>query len=89
MVAPFETAAFALKEPGDISDIVETNYGLHILRLEERKEAYLVPLDEVREKLRAHISEEKVAKAETEEKARLRAEADIEILIRLERPRQN
>ena len=89
MVPAFEAAAFALKEPGDISDIVETNYGLHIIRLEERKEAYLVPLDEVREKLRAHISEEKVAKAEAEEKARLRADAEIEILIPLERPRQN
>jgi parvulin-like peptidyl-prolyl isomerase len=88
MVPLFETAAFALKQPGDISDIVETNFGLHIIRLEEHKPAYLVPLDEVREKLRAHISEEKVAKAETQEKARLRADADIEILIRLERPKQ-
>jgi parvulin-like peptidyl-prolyl isomerase len=89
MVSPFEAAAFALQQPGDISDIVETNYGLHIIRLEERKPAHLVPLDEIREKLRAHISEEKVAKAETEEKARLRADAEIEILIPLERPKQN
>jgi parvulin-like peptidyl-prolyl isomerase len=89
MVTPFERAAFALKEPGDISDIVETNYGLHIIRLEERKPAYLVPLDEVRENLRAHISDEKVAKAEAEEKARLRADAEIEVLIQLERPTQN
>ena len=89
MVAPFEAAAFALQEPGDISDIVETSYGLHILRLEERKPAYLVPLDDIREKLRAHISEEKVEKAEAEEKARLRAQAEIEILIPLERPKQN
>ena len=89
MVPPFEAAAFALQEPGDISDIVETSYGLHIIRLEERKPAHLLPLDEIREKLRAHISEEKVAKAEAEEKARLRADADIEILIPLERPKQN
>ena len=88
MVPPFEKAAFNLQEPGDISDIVETNYGLHIIRLEERKPAHLLPLDEIRDKLRAHISEEKVAKAEAEEKARLRAEADIEILIPLERPKQ-
>jgi peptidyl-prolyl cis-trans isomerase C len=88
MVPPFETAAFALQQPGDISDIVETNYGLHIIRLEERKPAYLVPLDEVRDKLRKYISEEKVARAEAEEKARLRADAEIEILIPLERPRQ-
>ena len=88
MVPPFEAAAFDLEQPGDISDIVETNYGLHIIRLEERKPARLLPLDEIREKLRAHISQEKVAKAEADEKARLRAEADIEILIPLERPKQ-
>ena len=88
MVPPFEAAAFALKEPGDLSDIVETAFGLHIIRLEERKPARLLPLDEIREKLRAHISEEKVARAEADEKARLRAEAEIEILIPLERPRQ-
>ena len=88
MVGAFEAAAFALKEPGDISDIVETNFGLHIIRLEEHKQAHLVPLDEIREKLRAHISEEKVAKVEAEEKARLRADAEIEILMRLERPKK-
>jgi peptidyl-prolyl cis-trans isomerase C len=88
MVPPFETAAFALQEPGDISDIVETGFGLHIIQLEERKPAHLLPLDEIREQLRAHISEEKVANAEAEEKARLRAKADIQILIQLERPKQ-
>ena len=88
MVPAFEAAAFALKEPGDISDIVETSYGLHIIRLEERKEARLLPLDEIRDQLREHIITENVAKAEAAEKERLRAEAEIEILIPLERPRE-
>ena len=82
MVPVFEEVAFAL-QPGEISDIVETPFGLHILRLEERREARLLPLDEVREPLREHIREEQMATAVQQETARLRQAADIQVLIPL------
>lgn len=39
MVKPFEDAAFALTEPNQISDPVQTTYGFHLIQLIERKEA--------------------------------------------------
>lgn len=84
MVPAFEAAAFAL-QPGEISEIVETPFGLHIIKLEERKQAHLLPLDEVREQLREHMIKEKLDVVVAEETARLREQAEIEILIPMER----
>jgi parvulin-like peptidyl-prolyl isomerase len=86
MTPAFEEAAFAL-EPGEISEPVETGYGVHILKLEERLESRLVPLDEVREQLRDHVREEKMEAAVRARIDELRAAADIEVLIALEPPR--
>lgn len=82
MVPAFEQLAFSL-EPGEISDPLETVFGVHILRLEERIEPRLLPLDEIREMLREHVREEKMEAAVQARIDELRAAADIEILIPL------
>jgi len=51
MVAPFEAAAFALEQPGQISAPVQTTYGYHILRLNKRTPPGLLPFDAVKEQL--------------------------------------
>jgi len=82
MVPAFEDVAFAL-QPDEISDPVETPFGVHILKLEERRDARLLPLEEIREGLRDHVRRERAEAAVEAEVARLREAAMIEILIPL------
>ena len=54
MVPPFEQAAFALK-PGETSDLVESQFGIHIIRMVDRQSGRTVPIDEVRPKIQQYL----------------------------------
>jgi peptidyl-prolyl cis-trans isomerase D len=56
MVKEFEAAALALK-PGEISPVVKTQFGYHIIKLEDRKPAGLKPFDEVRGEIRLQMAQ--------------------------------
>lgn len=65
MVKPFEDAMFALKK-GDISDLVETEFGYHIIQLTDIKPAVVPPF----EKVRATIENDVRAQQATQEFAK-------------------
>jgi len=54
-VAPFDAALFAMKK-GEISDVVESRFGLHLIQLENIKPARIKPLDEVRDALKKELA---------------------------------
>lgn len=75
MVPPFEEAAFAL-QIGEISPIVETTFGLHIIRVDER---IIPPLGDNREQFRAQLQNRRVAEAESIYVASVIESAGIEV----------
>jgi parvulin-like peptidyl-prolyl isomerase len=53
-VPEFESAAFAL-EVGKVSDVIETTYGYHLLKVTEKKASYVQTYDEVKDTVKSYL----------------------------------
>lgn len=77
MVEPFAAAAFALKV-GEISDVVETEFGYHIIKVTDRREASTTSLEEATAGIREQLHREKVNSEMKKYTEELRKDAKIE-----------
>lgn len=89
MVPEFETAAFALKV-GEISQPVKTQFGFHIIIVDERKENGVKPFEEVKGEIENELkrgkSQEVVTAAIEDVKAKMNLKVDDSLLSQIQVP---
>jgi len=78
MVPEFERVAFSLK-PNEISEVVKTQYGFHVIIVTERKEGERRPFDQVKEQIKATLRNKAIQDQQEKRYADLKQSANMKI----------
>jgi peptidyl-prolyl cis-trans isomerase C len=77
VVQPFSEAAFAL-QPGQVSDVVTTQFGYHLIRVTERQDAQMMAFHDVKEDIANRLRREQKKKKIIDYLEKIKKKADIQ-----------
>jgi peptidyl-prolyl cis-trans isomerase C len=80
-VPTFEAAAFALKNPNDLSPVVESPFGYHIIQLLERQDASALPYEQVKDRLQAMLKQQQTQQQVEARVRDLRSKGKVEVFL--------
>jgi peptidyl-prolyl cis-trans isomerase C len=82
MVKPFETAAFSM-DKGEVSPIVETNFGYHLIKVEDKRAASTMGYDQVKKSIVLFLTQQKVQEQVGAFLEKVKSESKIDIMTEI------
>jgi peptidyl-prolyl cis-trans isomerase C len=81
MVPTFEQASFALKKPNDLSPVVESQFGFHIIQLLEHQDAGTLPYEQVKGRIGQLLQQQQAQQQLAARVRELRSKAKVEVFL--------
>ena len=81
MVGPFDKAVFALAKPNDLSGVVETQFGYHIIQLLEKQAASAVPFEEAKPQINQMLKQRQAGQRLESHVEGLKKQGKVEIFL--------
>jgi peptidyl-prolyl cis-trans isomerase C len=80
-VPPFEQAAFALTKPNELSPVVESQFGYHVIQLVEREAASAVPFEEARGRITQMLQQKQAGEKLQARVEQLKKQGKVEVFL--------
>ena len=81
MVPPFDQAGFALTKPNELSPVVETQFGYHVIQLLERQPASAVPFEEAKGRITQMLKQKQAGEKLQAYIEQLRKQNKVEVFL--------